>query len=252
MTDRIDDTGFGGFRVIQGEGFRYGVDAVLLAAFAAGETGAAGIRRSRDPGPSIVDLGTGNGILPFILAHKIPESRITGIEVQEASFRRACRGVELNGLQERVAMIHADIADLLRSGEVPEEERADAVVTNPPYFRRGAAIPSAGSEKETARHETTAGLREFLAFAAMLLNRGGDFYMVHRPSRLTDILTEMRAAGLEPKELQMVVPRAGEAANIVLVHGIRGAGAELRILPEIAVHGEGGTYTDLIRRIYER
>ena len=76
--------------------------------------------------------------------------------------------------------------------------------------------------------------------------------MVHRPDRLADIITEMRAAGIEPKEMQLVVPKAGRAANIVLVHGVKGAGPELRLLPQIAVHTEDGGYTDEILRCYER
>ena len=76
--------------------------------------------------------------------------------------------------------------------------------------------------------------------------------MVHRPDRLADIITEMRAAGIEPKEMQLVVPKAGRAANIVLVHGVKGAGPELRLLPQIAVHTEDGGYTDEILRYYER
>ena len=76
--------------------------------------------------------------------------------------------------------------------------------------------------------------------------------MVHRPDRLADIITEMRAAGIEPKEMQLVVPRDGKAANIVLVHGVKGAGSELRMLPQIAVHTADGGYTDEILRYYER
>ncbi|MBQ6622109.1 MAG: tRNA1(Val) (adenine(37)-N6)-methyltransferase [Mogibacterium sp.] len=241
--DRVDEAGFGGLRVVQGEGFRYGVDAVLLAAFAAGETGVGGSREDA----RIADLGTGSGIVSFILAHKLPQAVITGIEVQEASYRRACLGVELNGLEDRVEMV---LGDILEPG-LPEAA-FDAVVTNPPYFRRGASIVSTESAKGIARHETTATLADFLQCAFRLLKPDGSLYMVHRPSRLTDILTGMRAAGLEPKELQMVVPRAGEPANIVLVRGIKGAGPELRLLPEIAVHGEGQTYTPLIEEIYER
>ena len=76
--------------------------------------------------------------------------------------------------------------------------------------------------------------------------------MVHRPDRLADIITEMRVSGIEPKEMQLVVPRDGKAANIVLVHGVKGAGSELRMLPQIAVHTADGGYTDEILIYYER
>lgn len=75
--------------------------------------------------------------------------------------------------------------------------------------------------------------------------------MVHRPDRLVDIFCEMRAAGIEPKEIQLIVPRIGEAANIVLVCGVKGGGSELRFLPDLPVHKEGQEYSDIIERIYE-
>jgi tRNA1Val (adenine37-N6)-methyltransferase len=85
-----------------------------------------------------------------------------------------------------------------------------------------------------------------------MLRAGGSLYMVHRPDRLADIICELRAAGLEPKEMQQVSPEHGEASNIVLIHAVKGAGPELRMLPEISVHLPGGGYTEDILRYYER
>lgn len=243
---RIDDTGFGNIRVIQNSGYGYGVDAVLLAAFAAGETGA---RRPAD-GCRIADLGTDCGIVAFILTHKIGTCSVTGIEVREEAARRAEEAVCMNGLEDRVEIVRADILDIASR----EDMRGiyDAVVSNPPYFRRDAAIPSASEDRYTARHETTADIRDFAHTAAAMLKSGGSFYLVHRPDRLADIITALRDAGLEPKELQMTVPAPGKGANIILIHSVKGAGPELKVLPEIAVHSEEGGYTEDILRIYER
>ena len=76
--------------------------------------------------------------------------------------------------------------------------------------------------------------------------------MVHRPDRLSDIIYEMRSAGIEPKTLQMVVPRKGAAPNIMLIHGVKGAASELKVLPEITVHTSDNGYTEEILRLYER
>ena len=76
--------------------------------------------------------------------------------------------------------------------------------------------------------------------------------MVHRPDRLADIFSAMRTAGIEPKEMQFVVPKPEKAANIVLIHGVKGAGAELRMLPQISVHTADGGYTGEILKYYER
>lgn len=242
MCERIDDTGFGGIKVIQKPGLGYGVDSVLLASFVAGETGASGIR----PGAMIADLGSGSGIIGFILCHKIRNASVIGIEKRENAVDRAKRAAELNQLGDRITFIQADVSDY-RS-----ERMFDAVVSNPPYFRQDSAIPSATDDKFIARHETSATINDFAATASNMLSLGGDFWLVHRPDRLVDIFQALRNNNIEPKELQMVAPKAGEAANIVLVHGIKNAGKELKILPEIVVHTEDGGYTDLIERLYER
>ncbi len=253
---RTDDTGFGNIKVIQKKGFGYGVDAVLLAAFAAGETGARGIPQ----GSTAADLGTDCGIVAFILTHKVADIHVTGVEKREEAADRAREAVSLNGLGDRVRIITADVGCIACGTESAETDAEtsglrgafNAVVSNPPYFRRNSAIPSASGDRYIARHETTADIGDFARAAAALLKDGGSFYLVHRPDRLADIFSALRDAGLEPKEMQMVVPSETQAANIVLIHAVKGAGAELRMLPRIAVHTPDGGYTDDIMRIYER
>ncbi len=246
--ERMDDTGFGGIRVIQNKGSGYGVDAVLLAAFAAGETGAKGLPKSSGKALKIADLGTGCGVAAFILYHKLGRAEMTGYDISPNAIDRARRACELNGLSGDIRFICSDIKDIGASADL------DAVITNPPYFRRTPAEPGAADpdERYVARHEVTADITDFAAASARLLRDGGHLYMVHRPDRLADIITALRAAGIEPKEMQTVVPKEGRAANIVLMHGIKGAGTELRMLPQIAVHSEDGGYTGEILRYYER
>ena len=258
---RTDETGFGKIKVIQKKGYGYGVDAVLLAAFAAGETGAARVAavrpvdsasgRSSDT-VSIADLGTDCGIVAFILAHKIPGANVLGIEKRGEAADRAGKAVLMNGLEDRVGIMTADVSDIADMNEGPLLAAFDAVVSNPPYFRKGAAIPSNSSDRFTARHETTAGIDTFSCAASAMLRTGGSFYLIHRPDRLADIFTALRGADLEPKEMQMVLPHPGEAANLVLIHAVKGAGPQLKMLPEIAVHDHDGSYTEQILRIYER
>ena len=245
--ERIDDTGFGGIRVIQNKGSGYGVDAVLLAAFAAGDTGAKGLPRSSKRMLRIADLGTGCGVAAFILHHKLGKALMTGYDINENAINRAQRACNMNGLSENIGFICTDIKDIEASG-------FDAVITNPPYFRRTPDEPGAADpdERYVARHETTADISDFASVSARMLREGGHLYMVHRPDRLADIFTEMRSAGIEPKEMQLVIPKAGRAANIVLIHGVKGAGSELRMLPQLAVHTEEGGYTDEILKCYER
>ena len=245
--ERIDDIGMGGFKVVQGDGFSYGIDAVLLSAFASGETGAKPVKSRLKM--RVADLGTGNGIIPFILAHKLPISEIVGFERNPIALDRAMRGREMNALENRLRFVLTDISDISQFDGY--DDVFDAVVTNPPYFRRGSGIPNEDSAKFIARHETTAGIAEFAKCGSRILKSGGDFYMIHRPSRLPDISEALRAAALEPKELQLVVPSSNEPANLVLIHAVAGAKPDLKMLPEIAVYNSDGSgYTDLIKRIY--
>lgn len=246
--ERIDDTGFGGLKVIQTKGSGYGVDAVLLAAFAAGDTGAKGLTKAGSNLLRIADLGTGCGVAAFILFHKLEGARITGYDINEEALDRANRACGLNGLTESIDFVLCDVKDIEASADF------DAVISNPPYFRRTPDEPGAKNPdaRYIARHETTADISDFASVSAGMLREGGHLYLVHRPDRLADIISEMRAAGIEPKEMQPVVPKQGRAANIVLIHGIKGAGPELRMLPQIAVHTESGGYTDEILTYYER
>lgn len=245
--ERVDDTGFGGIRVIQNRGSGYGVDAVLLAAFAAGDTGSRGLPPGAGKQLRIADLGTGCGVAAFILHHKLGGAAVTGYDINANAIDRARRACAMNGLTEDISFICTDIKDI-------EDAGFDAVITNPPYFRRTPDEPGAAEpdERYIARHETTADISDFAAVSVRLLKDGGHLYMVHRPDRLADIISELRASGIEPKEMQLVAPKEGKAANIVLVHGIKGAGPELRMLPQIAVHAEEGGYTAPILRYYER
>lgn len=246
--ERIDDTGFGGIRVIQTKGSGYGVDAVLLAAFASGETGAKGLQKSAAKPLRIADLGTGCGVIAFIMHHKLSGARLTGYDISPAAVERAERACTINGLTEDIDFVCCDIKDIDAAGEF------DAVLTNPPYFRRTPDEPGAADpdERYIARHETTADIKDFARTASSMLKEGGSLYMVHRPDRFADIISEMRAAGIEPKEMQPVVPHAGKASNMILIHGIKGAGPELKMLPEIAVHTADGGYTKEILEYYER
>ena len=235
--ERIDETGFSNLRLIQKpDEFCYGIDAVILADFA-----------SKKKAAKIVDLGTGTGIVPIILSHKTNAEFIYGIEYQKDSFDRAVRNIELNGLENRLGFINANVAEF---GEL--KGWADAVTTNPPYMVSNGAITNDNTAKTIARHETVGHLDDFVSCAAGILKNRGDFYMIHRPSRLVDIFTACRKYRLEPKEIRFVAPRKGERPNIVLVHCVKNGGAELKILEDLYVYEEPGVYSEEIQRIYER
>ena len=244
MELRFDETGFGDLGIFQApEEFCYGVDAVLLADFAAQAA-----RKRKNC--RIMDLGTGTGIIPLILSHKTEAPYIAGLEVQENSYALAQKNIAHNQLEGRIHVFHGDVS------EFPERETMadsfDVVTTNPPYFIGGGGLESHNTAKAIARHETTGDLEAFVSLAAKLLKDRGDFYMVHRPTRLVDICTCCRKYKLEPKELRFVSGKPMEKPNILLVHCVKYGNAELRVLEPLAVHNNDGSYTSEILKIYEK
>ncbi|MEG1584415.1 MAG: tRNA1(Val) (adenine(37)-N6)-methyltransferase [Anaerovorax sp.] len=236
--ERIDRIGFGNLQLIQKpEEFCYGVDAVILADFVKAKSG-----------DCIMDLGTGTGIIPFILSHKTKAYRIYGLEVQEDSYRRACRNVELNGLNHRVQILNGNVKHIKNAALPPFQ----VVVTNPPYMKGGGGLKNANEAKTIARHETMASLEDFIACAQRLLVDKGHFYMVHRPSRLVDICYLCRTYGLEPKEIRFVSPNVKKPPNIILIHCVKNGGCEVKVLEPLYVYEETGAYSQEILRIYEK
>lgn len=272
MAERIDEIGFGGLRLIQKpEEFCYGVDAVILADFAAknfsqkkdrigkateSERNGKGAeyQSSGTQNDCIVDLCSGTGIVPLILSYKTDAQLIVGVELQQASYDRALRSIEMNGLSERIIFFNEDVKTLLQNEEaaVQLKGRAAAVTMNPPYMPSLGGLTNTNTAKAIARHETTASLRDFLACASSLLKPKGELFMVHRPSRLADICCFARENRLEPKELCFVSPKPGKAANIVLVHCVKDGGRELKLLEPLFVYNEDGSYSDRLLECYRR
>lgn len=245
--ERIDNTGFGDLKLIQDpEEFCYGIDAVLLADFTADFAKQERLRAAAGAVKAL-DFCTGTGVVPLILSYKT-NWHITGVEIQAHSYELAEKMVKLNGLSERLDFIRDDVKALTadKMGEF------DVISMNPPYTEAKAGLVCEDDAKLIARHETTAALEDFMKAASRLLKDKGDFFMIHKPSRLTDIFEYGRKYKLEPKELRMVVPSEGKAANLVLVHLVKNGGRQLKVLEQIAVRNEDGTYTEMINECYDR
>lgn len=247
--ERVDETGFGELRLIQKpDEFCYGVDAVILADFAAKASGSGRLQQRNDT--AAADLGTGTGIIPLILTHKTLWKKITGIEVQKNSFDRACRNAAMNKLEERLEFVNGDVKDYASEWGRNLRESFDVVTTNPPYTESCGGMKSHNTAKAIARHETTAGLEDFMSCASWLLKPKGELFMVHRPSRLVDICCLGRKYKLEPKELRFVSPDISSPPNIILVHFVKGGGRQLTLLDPLAVYGDDGSYTDELCSCY--
>lgn len=238
--ERLDDLLTHDYGIIQSkEVFSFSLDAVLLARFA-------GV----PPRGRILDLCTGNGVIPLLLTTRTA-ARIDGVELQPRLADMARRSVAYNGLQERITIREADLKTL------PKLEGAqayDAVTVNPPYKPVGSGEHKGNMHEALARHEIGCTLDDVVAACARSVREGGRVSMVHRPSRLAEIVGAMRSYRLEPKRMRFVHSRADAEANMVLIEASLGGRPELRLLPPLIVYeGAGRTYTpELLDVFYGR
>lgn len=235
--ERIDDLQLKGLKIIQNtEGFRFGIDAVLLANYC-----------QIKPNSTIVDLGTGTGIIPLILYGKNKVDKIYGVEIQEEVAEMAKRSIMLNGLEDNIEILNINLKNVEEAIEI---NSIDVVVSNPPYMDVGTGKINPNDKKAISRHELMCELEDVIEKAKRLLKHNGRFFMIHRPNRLTDILYYLRKHKLEPKTLRFIHPKATKAPNLVLIKSIKAAKPELRIEQPLYVYNDDGQYTEEIHRIY--
>lgn len=235
--ERVDDLHRNGYKIIQDpKRFCFGVDAVLLSGFA-----------KVKKGERVLDLGTGTGIIPILLAAKTMGAHFSGLEIQEESVEMARRSVALNELEEKVSIHLGDIKEV--GGFFPGQF-FDVVTSNPPYMNEGGGLVNPYSAKAIARHEVLCSLEDVVSGAAKVLQMGGRFYMIHRPHRLTDIVLLMRQYKLEPKRLRFIHPFQDKAPTMVLVEGVKGGNPMVKVESPLIIYFEPGKYTQEAYDIY--
>ena len=235
--ERIDYLERNGYRIIQDtERFCFGMDAVLLSGFA----------RVKD-GAKVLDLGTGTGIIPILLEAKTGAAHLTGLEIQEDSADMARRSVRLNGLEEKINIVTGDMKE---AGSLFDAASFDVVTCNPPYMTNKHGLVNPSDAKAIARHEILCTLEDVIAQTAKLLKPGGNFYMVHRPFRLAEIMVLLHTYKLEPKRMQLVYPYVDKEPNMVLIEANRGGKPRMTVEKPLIVFREPGVYMPEITDIY--
>ncbi len=222
-------------RIIQSPSvFSYSLDAALLAQFAW-----VPIQQGK-----LVDLCAGNGAIPLFLSYRT-KGTITGLEIQPRLVDMARRSIAFNEKQDQLKMIEGDVKE---AGKQLGYGLYDSVTCNPPYFLANESSNRNQSEHYTiARHEVLCTLEDCIRSAADLLKQGGKTAFVHRPERLLDIVTLMRQYRLEPKRMQLIYPKEGKEANMLLIEGIKDAKPGLKVLPPFIVYEQDDTYTEQMR-----
>ncbi|MFH1137985.1 MAG: methyltransferase [Pseudomonadota bacterium] len=210
-------------------GYRFSLDALLLADFAAAR-----------PGTTVVDLGAGVGVVSLALARRLGRGRIFAVEIQarpawcaRENFRAAAAGPDLLVLE----MDWNDLQPRDLGGPV------DFVVANPPFRALGMGRVNPNEEEAAARHEFKGGLKTAIKTAAGILAPKGRMAVIYPAARLAGLIHELKNARLEPKKLRLIHGRPGDPARLALVEARKNGREELTVFPPLFVYGEDGKYS---------
>ena len=221
--ERLDDLQLGGLEIIQDPNkFCFGVDAVFLSDFARVK-----------PGETVLEMGTGNGIIPLLLSAKTQGRKFTGLEIQQDTAEMARRSVLHNHLEDRIEIVTGDIKE---AAEIFKPAFFDVITTNPPYMLADHGLRNPDSARAVARHEVLCSLDDILRESMRLLQDKGRFYMIHRPFRLTEIMIKMNHYKIEPKRIQFIYPHIDREPAMVLIEGVRGAKPRVTVEPPIIIY----------------
>ena len=238
--EKLDKLHVKDYKIFQDtESFMFGLDAVLLADFAAKE-----IHRK----DSVLDLGCGNGIVPVLLAAQSNADFITGLELQQKAFTLAEKSVEINHLDNKIKIINGDVKNIKK---IITERCVTIVTTNPPYMiYRGKENKT--EEITIARQEKCATLEDFIKASSYVLKPSGKLFMIHRPDRLSEIFNQLKKVKMELKTLQFVHPFSNKEATMVLIEARKDSKPGLKIKEPLIVYEKPGIYTESINKIYGR
>jgi len=238
MNSYTTDTFFNGkIRITQDRtGYRFSIDAVLLAYFA-------------DPrsGDKVLDLGTGCGIIPLILAYRQPHIAICGVEVQTELAGLAVSNVRENQLEDRISVYCTDMKLLRRAMTAGP---VDLVVCNPPFRRQGSGRINPDAQRAVARHEIKINLGDIIQTSHRMLRTAGRLVLIYTAGRLTDILCRMRTDGVEPKFIRMIHSRQDTEAALTLIEGVKGGRPDLKIAPPLIIYNKKNDYTDEVESMF--
>jgi tRNA1Val (adenine37-N6)-methyltransferase len=210
------------------DGHRYGLDPFLLASFV--------LPRPRE---RILDIGTGVGIIPLLLARRCRTADVTGVEIQPRLARLARENISRNALSARCRIVEGDIRVEAAHLAVHPFDR---VVSNPPFRSPLSGRVSPDGSRALARQEIALSLEELCTTAGALLREGGLFSFIHLPERLAEVFKALVSASLEPKEMRCVHSFADAPPQFVLLTGRRYGRPGIRHLSPLVLYNRDGSH----------
>jgi tRNA1Val (adenine37-N6)-methyltransferase len=239
MSSLTTDSFFNGnLRIMQSRsGYRFSIDAVLLAYYAA--------PRASD---RVLELGAGCGIVSLIMAYRCADLKIYAVEIQKELAELAANNIHQNRMNDRIEILQADLNAITLQWT---EGTCDLIVTNPPFYKARSGRINPDSQRALARHEIKTTLLEVLQASRRMLRTDGRFVCIYTAERITDLLCLMRSEQIEPKMIRMIHSNRGSKAKLVLIEGVHGARPGVQVAPPLVLYDERGDYTREAQRIFE-
>ncbi len=222
-------------------GYRFSIDAVLLAHFFTPRKGA-----------KIFDAGTGSGIIPLILMylHGSTVSSIAGLEIQPELVRLASENFRQNGFAHKCKAVEGNISSVL---SIYEPEKFDHIYCNPPFYNDHSGRHNLNDQARIARHQVSATIDDFTRGCAKVLRNKGDALFIYPAEKMNELFSALGKANLEPKQLQIIYsyPASSQRAKLILVHCKKNGGREMAILPPFYIYeAKIGNYSKEMMALY--
>jgi len=235
--ETLEDLQLKGLKILQKkDGFRFGMDSVLLAHFAE-------IRETA----VVSDFGSGSGILPLLLIGRNKGKQFYCFEIQKSVAEMAERSVRINELEDRVFMIHGDAE---KAADYIPPCSVDDIVCNPPYGCPGSVISSPYSMRAVSKSQGDTTLAGFFKSAYTVLKGKGHFYMVYPAPQMLQAMSLLQKHHLEPKRFQLVYPYEDKPANLVLIEAVKDAKPTLHPMPPLVIYQSDKVLTNRLKSVY--
>ena len=237
--EKIDDLNCKGLKIIRDTNFyNFTIDPILLVNLS-----------SVKKDSVVVDLCSGGGIIPILVAGKSRAKFVYGIELQKELSELANKSVIMNNQTDKVCIINDDIKNYKKYFK---NDSVDVVYCNPPYSMVESSFKCNNLSRAIARQELNVTLQDCITIAKSLLKYGGEFYMVHQIKRLQEILALLYENKLALKNLYVIRAKEKDSPHLVVIKAIKGGGYECNLVNEIVINNDDGTLSDFVQKLYAK
>jgi tRNA1Val (adenine37-N6)-methyltransferase len=216
-------------------GYRYSIEPFLLADFV-----------QLLPSEEVLDIGTGCGIIPFLMVFREPTLKVTGIEIQNAAADNAKQNITNNKMDIKIVK-----DDFLQWSQRLELKQFDLIVSNPPFRKINSGRTNPDPRKAIARHELKLNLPSMLDKARPILKKGGHITLAYPSIRLKETLSELESRELFPSRIRFIHGNQSAEAKIFLVDAIKEKKNDLIVDSPLYVYNKKGSYSKEMQDIYD-